>query len=77
MILRMMELKLGDIRRFPFIDPPDPKMIRDGYRLLNDLAAIDLKQRLTKIGRDGSLTIDQARAYPDDAQAATAWTKYW
>ena len=50
-ILRMMELKLGDIRQFPFIDSPDPKMIRDGYRLLNDLAAIDPKQRLTKIGR--------------------------
>jgi ATP-dependent helicase HrpA len=50
-ILRMMELKLGDIRQFPFIDPPDPKMIRDGYRLLNDLAAVDSKQRLTKIGR--------------------------
>ena len=36
----MMELKLGDIRQFPFIDPPDPKMIRDGYRLLNDLARL-------------------------------------
>ena len=32
-ILRMMSLRLGDVSTFPFIDPPAPRMIRDGRRV--------------------------------------------
>ncbi len=50
-ILQMANLKLGDVARFPFIDPPDPRLIRDGYRLLTELQAVDSGHRLTPIGR--------------------------
>ncbi|MGB5984761.1 MAG: ATP-dependent RNA helicase HrpA, partial [Desulfobacterales bacterium] len=39
-ILRMMALNLGDVEKFPFIDPPDLKQVRDGYRVLEELGAI-------------------------------------
>ncbi len=44
-ILRMLALKLGDIPRFPFIDPPDAKSISDGYDLLLELGAILPRKR--------------------------------
>ena len=39
-ILRMLALRLGNIVDFPFIDPPSPKSIKDGYALLEELGAI-------------------------------------
>jgi ATP-dependent helicase HrpA len=39
-ILRMLALNLGDVATFPFIDPPDPKSIADGFNLLYELGAI-------------------------------------
>jgi ATP-dependent helicase HrpA len=39
-ILRMLALRLGNIADFPFIDPPSPKSIQDGYALLTELGAI-------------------------------------
>jgi ATP-dependent helicase HrpA len=39
-ILRMTALKLGAVDDFPFIDPPAPKSIRDGYNLLMELGAL-------------------------------------
>ncbi len=33
-ILRMKSLRLGDVEEFPFLDPPAPKAIGDGYALL-------------------------------------------
>ncbi|HUW25912.1 MAG TPA: ATP-dependent RNA helicase HrpA [Gallionella sp.] len=39
-ILRMSALNLGDIAEFPFIEPPSPRMIADGYQLLSELGAI-------------------------------------
>ena len=50
-ILRMLELGLGDVRDFPFVDPPDGKMVRDGFRLLTELGAVDSSDTLTPIGR--------------------------
>ena len=50
-ILQMANLKLGEVAGFPFIDPPDPRLIRDGYRLLTELQAVDANNRLTPIGR--------------------------
>ena len=39
-ILTMLDLRLGDIERFPFIDPPKPTMIREGLKELLELGAI-------------------------------------
>ncbi|MBV0932228.1 ATP-dependent RNA helicase HrpA [Marinobacterium weihaiense] len=50
-ILQMLQLKLGDIREFPFVDPPDTRLINDGYNLLQELGAVDDKRRMTAIGR--------------------------
>jgi ATP-dependent helicase HrpA len=39
-ILTMMDLRLGEVETFPFIEPPSDSMIRDGYRELELLDAI-------------------------------------
>ena len=50
-ILQMASMRLGDIDSFPFVESPDPKFINDGYRTLQELAAIDDNRKLTKLGR--------------------------
>lgn len=50
-ILQMKLLGLGDISDFPFIEPPDEKLVNDGVRLLQEIHAIDKQGRLTKIGK--------------------------
>lgn len=55
-ILQMTAAGLGDIEKFPFIDPPDHRNIRDGVQLLQELGALDPTQkdprrRLTDTGR--------------------------
>ena len=50
-ILQMLRLNLGEIERFPFVDPPDPRFVRDGFRLLVELGAVDGRHRLTQVGR--------------------------
>jgi len=50
-ILRMTVPGLGDIEAFPFVDPPDARFIRDGYKLLHELGAVDTRQELTALGR--------------------------
>jgi len=50
-ILQMTTSGLGEIRRFPFLEPPDRRMINDGYKLLEELGAVDGKRRVTKLGR--------------------------
>ena len=59
-ILQMTAIGLGDVARFPFLEPPDRHAIRDGYGLLDELAALeepldgvkDGPRELTRIGRD-------------------------
>lgn len=50
-ILQMLQLKIGDIHRFPFVDAPDSRLINDGFKLLQELHAVDSQQRVTKDGR--------------------------
>ncbi|MDX8390496.1 MAG: ATP-dependent RNA helicase HrpA [Mariprofundaceae bacterium] len=50
-ILQMANLDLDSITVFPFMDPPDERAIRDGYRLLTELQAVDEKRQLTSMGR--------------------------
>lgn len=49
-ILKMISLGLGSPESFPFIDSPQPTAIRDGFRQLVELGAINSKKRLTKRG---------------------------
>ncbi|OGT05164.1 MAG: ATP-dependent RNA helicase HrpA, partial [Gallionellales bacterium RIFCSPLOWO2_02_60_31] len=51
-ILRMSALELGEISEFPFIEPPTPRMIADGYQLLVELNAIDEARQLTDLGHE-------------------------
>ncbi|QCF26243.1 ATP-dependent RNA helicase HrpA [Hydrocarboniclastica marina] len=50
-ILQMALLGLGEIRRFPFLDGPDQRQVNDGFKLLEELGAVDARRRLTETGR--------------------------
>ncbi len=50
-ILQMAQLRLGPVERFPFVDPPDRRQINDGYRLLQELGAMDRERHITPLGR--------------------------
>ena len=61
-ILQMAALRLGDIARFPFVEPPDHRNIKDGVALLEELGALERaagSPRLTPIGRQlAALPVD-------------------
>lgn len=50
-ILQMLQLRIGEITKFPFVDKPDQRLINDGFKLLEELEAVDKKGRVTVIGR--------------------------
>ena len=50
-ILQMQLLRLGDIYQFPFIDPPERRAVNDGYRLLQELGALDENRQINNKGR--------------------------
>ena len=50
-ILQMISLHLPEPHNFPFIDPPAPKAIKDGFRILQELGALNSQHRLTQRGR--------------------------
>ncbi|WP_313460431.1 ATP-dependent RNA helicase HrpA [Stenotrophomonas sp.] len=50
-ILRMLQLGLGRIEDFPFLEAPDERAIADGWQQLGELGAIDDQRRLTPTGR--------------------------
>jgi len=49
-ILRMKALSLGDVEAFPFLDPPHSRAIAEGYRVLQELGALDTERQLTPLG---------------------------
>ena len=51
LILQMAALGLGAPEEFPFLDPPDARLLNDGYRLLAELSAVDGERRITQLGR--------------------------
>ncbi|MCX4029270.1 ATP-dependent RNA helicase HrpA [Spartinivicinus marinus] len=58
-ILQMLKLRLGEITDFPFVDPPDSRFIKDGFRLLHELGAVTQQNKLTPVGHQLSqLPID-------------------
>lgn len=50
-ILRMKALNLGAVESFPFLDPPDSRAITEGYRVLEELGALDADRELTEMGK--------------------------
>ena len=50
-ILRMLSIGLGDIETFPFLEPPDPRAVADGWQQLSELGAVDANRKLTAIGK--------------------------
>ena len=56
-ILQMASLRLGDIARFPFVEPPDRRNVTAGVQLLEELGAVSTDAegrpgvRLTKVGQ--------------------------
>jgi len=51
-ILRAKSLGLEEVETFPFLDPPAPRAIADGYALLDELGAVDDARSLTDTGRE-------------------------
>jgi ATP-dependent helicase HrpA len=50
LLLRLAADGLGDAEEFPFLDAPDTRALNDGYRLLQELQALD-ERRITRRGR--------------------------
>jgi ATP-dependent helicase HrpA len=50
-ILRMLSLGLGRIEDFPFLEPPDPRAVADGWQQLAELGAVDEHRKLSTTGR--------------------------
>jgi ATP-dependent helicase HrpA len=51
-ILRLKAFHLGEIETFPFVQPPAPAAIANGYALLQELGALDEQRALTPLGQD-------------------------
>ncbi len=62
-ILQMLVLKLGDIESFPFVDPPETTAIKDGFKILEELGAVDSQGKITRAGR-------QMASFPVDPRLA-------
>lgn len=50
-ILRMTDLRLGDVAEFPFIEAPSNRLINDGYQLLQELGAVTAQREITELGK--------------------------
>ncbi|MCW8956805.1 MAG: ATP-dependent RNA helicase HrpA, partial [Gammaproteobacteria bacterium] len=50
-ILQMENMQLGHVENFPFIEPPDSRLVRDGYNLLFELGALDHKHQINQLGK--------------------------
>jgi ATP-dependent helicase HrpA len=51
LLLRLAADRLGAAEDFPFIDPPDSRALNDGYRLLQELQALDAGRQITSRGK--------------------------
>ena len=51
LLLRLAADGLGQAEDFSFIDAPDARALNDGYRLLQELQALDDDRRITRSGR--------------------------
>ena len=75
-ILQTAGARSGPIDEFPFLDPPRAEAIRDGYKTLFELGAIDDNRQLTPLGRQlARLPVDPriGRMISSRPTASTAW----
>jgi ATP-dependent helicase HrpA len=49
-ILQLATMWVADVEDFPFVEPPDTRLIRDGYKLLYELGAVNDDYNVTAIG---------------------------
>ena len=47
-ILQMMQMGIHNIRQFPFIDQPDNRLLNDGFKLLEELQALQINTQTNK-----------------------------
>jgi ATP-dependent helicase HrpA len=50
-LLRCQSLGIGGLETLPLLDPPHRDLVRDGYRTLDELGALDGRGGLTDVGR--------------------------
>ncbi|MGH1373913.1 MAG: ATP-dependent RNA helicase HrpA [Cellvibrionaceae bacterium] len=50
-ILQMLNMRIGDVRHFPFVDMPDSRLLNDGFKLLEELEAVDKHGKVKPLGR--------------------------
>ena len=50
-VLQMLQIKLGEIDRFPFLDPPSQGQINAAFALLQELNSVEKTRQLTKTGK--------------------------
>src|SRR5205085_10882650 len=55
-ILRMAALELGPIAEFPFIEPPTPRQITDGYQQRSELGAVERQASSAGTAEEWKLT---------------------
>ncbi|KJY17893.1 ATP-dependent helicase [Streptomyces sp. WM6373] len=60
-ILQMTAAGLGEIEKFPFIDPPDHRNIRDGVQLLQELGALETGEKSSPEGKKGQRLTQMGR----------------
>lgn len=53
-ILRMLSLRLGDVRDFPFIDPPGPRAVNEGWATLEEVGAVSAQGRRSNAQRSSA-----------------------
>jgi ATP-dependent helicase HrpA len=50
-ILKLLNLNIGEVENFDFIDKPLDRSFNDGYKLLYQLSAININNKITAIGK--------------------------
>ncbi len=58
-ILKMLRLGIKDVYNFAFLDTPDKRFLNDGFKLLQELKAVNKNKEITPLGRQMSdLSVD-------------------
>ncbi len=73
-ILQMTALGLGDVGRFPFVDPPDQRNVKAGVQLLEELGRCSTSDgaRLTQLGPAARRAARRPAAGPDGGRGRAA-----
>ena len=74
----MLQLGLGRIEEFPFLEAPDERAVADGWQQLTELGAIDAERRMTTIGKQmARLPVDVKLARMLVAAQAAGCLRCW